>query len=77
MCTVYPTLSKFVIKQLIPFATTFLCEAGLSAMSVQKKRKEIDLMLRMACGCTYITSHQDFKHLQTICRHNVRTELIK
>ena len=39
MCTVYPALSKFVIKQVIPFATTYLCEAGFSAMSVTKTKK--------------------------------------
>ena len=35
---VYPTMSKFVVKQLIPFATTYLCEAGFSAMSVLKSK---------------------------------------
>ena len=45
MCTVYPALSKFVIKQLIPFATTYLCEADFSAMSVlkTKKRNRLDV----------------------------------
>ena len=35
---VYPTMAKYVIKQLIPFATTYLCEAGFSAMSVRKSK---------------------------------------
>ena len=45
ICTVYPVLSKFVIKQLIPFATTHLCEAGFSAISVlkTKKRNRLDV----------------------------------
>ena len=52
MCPVYPTMSKFVIKQLIPFATTYLCEAGFSAMSVLKTKHrnwlnvEVDMCFR-------------------------------
>ena len=34
----YPTMTKYVIKQLIPFATTYLCKAGFSAMSVLKSK---------------------------------------
>ena len=77
MCTVYPALSKFVIKPPIPFATTYFSKAGFNAMSVLKQRKEIDWMLKMTCSHAYVTSHQDSKNLQTICRHNVLTELIK
>ena len=38
MRSTYPIVSAFVIKQLIPFATTCLCEAAFSAMSVQKTK---------------------------------------
>ena len=36
MYKMQPTVSKFVIKKLIPFATTWLCETGFSAMCVLK-----------------------------------------
>nr|XP_039252508.1 zinc finger BED domain-containing protein 5-like [Styela clava] len=38
MCSVYPTVSKFVIKELIPFATTYPCVAGFSALAVPKTK---------------------------------------
>ena len=46
MYTVYPALSKFVIKQVVPFATTYLCEAGFSAMSVPKTKKRNRLVVK-------------------------------
>ena len=51
MQEVYPTVSKFVLQKLIPFATTWLCEAGFSAMSVLKtkhrNRLEVEADLRL------------------------------
>ena len=51
MYEVYPTVSKFIIKKLIPFATTWLCEAGFSAMCVLKtkhrNRLEVEAALRL------------------------------
>ena len=38
MRSTYPIVSAIVIKQLIPFATTWLCEAAFSAMSVLKMK---------------------------------------
>ena len=45
MQSTYPLVSAFVIKQLIPFATTgtWLCEAGFSAMSVLKTKHKNQL----------------------------------
>ena len=47
----YPTVSRFVIKKLIPFATTWLCEAGFSAMCILKtkhrNRLEVEADLRL------------------------------
>ena len=34
---VYPTVSKFVIRKLIPFATTWLCETAFSALCIENK----------------------------------------
>ena len=51
MYKVYPTVSKFVIQKLIPFATTWLCETGFSAMCVLKtkhrNRLEVESDLRL------------------------------
>ena len=38
MRSTYSIISAFVIKQLIPFATTWLCKAAFSAMSVLKMK---------------------------------------
>ena len=38
MYKMYPTVSKFVIKKLIPFATSWLCETGYSAMCALKTK---------------------------------------
>ena len=45
MRSTYPIVSAFVIKQLIPFATSWLCEAAFSAMSVlkTKHRNRLDI----------------------------------
>ena len=48
----YLTVSKFVLKKLILFATTWLCEAGFSAMCVLKIKHQnrlkvvVDLQFR-------------------------------
>ena len=36
--SIYPNVSAYVIQQLITFATTWLCEAAFSAMSVLKTK---------------------------------------
>ena len=38
MNPVHPTVSKFVIRKLIPFATTWLCETAFSALFVLKTK---------------------------------------
>ena len=51
MYKMYPTVSKFVPKKLIAFATTWLCEAGFSAVCVLKakhrNRLEVEADLRL------------------------------
>ncbi|XP_076805578.1 SCAN domain-containing protein 3-like [Clavelina lepadiformis] len=51
MYKVYPTVSKFVIQNLIPFPTTWLCETGFSAKCVLKtkhrNRLEVEHDLRL------------------------------
>ena len=37
---VYPTVSKFVIKKLIPFATTWLCKTAFSALCLLKTKHQ-------------------------------------
>ena len=48
---VYPIVSKFVIQKLIPFATTWLCETGFSAMCAlktkQRNRLKVEADLRL------------------------------
>ena len=73
MCRVYTALSKFVIKQLIPFATTYLCEAGFSAMSVlkTKKRNRLDVEDNMRlCLCNVTPRFQKLTdNMQAQCSH--------
>ena len=51
MYKMYPIVSKFVMKKLIPFATTSLREAGFSALCVLKtkhrNRLEVEADLRL------------------------------
>ena len=54
MHKIYLTVSKFVITKLIPFATTWLCEAGFSAMCVLKTKHQnqldVETDLRLCLG---------------------------
>ena len=43
MNPLYPTVSKFVKRKLIPFATTWLCETAFSALFVLKTKHRIRL----------------------------------
>ena len=38
MNPMYPTVSKFVKRKLIPFATTWLCETAFSGLCVSKTK---------------------------------------
>ena len=54
MYKMYLTVSKFVIKKLIPFVTTWLCEAGFSAMCLLKtkhrNRLDVEADLQLCLG---------------------------
>ena len=54
---IYPTVSEYVIQQLIPFATTWLCEAAFSAMSVlkTKHRNRLDVEHDLRLSLSKIT----------------------
>ena len=41
----YPIVSEISLKLLMPFPSTYLCEAVFSRTLVSKQRLEIDLML--------------------------------
>ena len=51
MYKTHPTVLKFVIKKLIPFATPWLCEAGFSAICIfitkNRNRLEVEADLRL------------------------------
>ena len=40
MNPVYPTVLKFVIRKLIPFATTWICKIAFSALCVLKTKHQ-------------------------------------
>jgi len=40
MYLIYPIVSKYVIQRLIPFATTWFCESGFSAMMVLETKRQ-------------------------------------
>jgi len=53
MYSAYPTVSKYVIQRLIPFAATWHCESGFSAMSGLKakyfNRMGVDAVISNVC----------------------------
>ena len=55
--SIYPTVYVYVIQQLIPFVTTWLCEAALSAMSVlkTKHRNRLDVEHDLRLSLSKIT----------------------
>lgn len=38
LCTEYPALANCAIKTLMPFATTYICESGFSALASLKTK---------------------------------------
>ena len=50
----YPLLSQKAVKILLPFATTYLCEAGFSALTNLKTNTDLDLLQKM----TYVYVYQ-------------------
>ena len=49
-CTEYPAISKAALRYFIPFATSYMCEAGFSAVAVikTKYRSKLDVEIRVA-----------------------------
>ena len=73
MHSTYPTLSEYVVQQLIPFATTWLCEARFSAMSVLKtkhrNRLEVEHDLRLCLSKTTPRFQKLVETKQAHCSH--------
>ena len=73
MHSTYPTLSEYVVQQLIPFATTWLCKAGFSAMSVLKtkhcNRLDVEHDLRLCLSKTTPKFHKLVETKQAHCSH--------
>ena len=73
MHSTYPTLSEYVVQQLIPFATTWLCEARFSAMSVLKtkhrNRLEVEHDLRLCLSKTTPRFQKLVETTQAHCSH--------
>ena len=49
----YPLLSQKAVKILLPFATTYLCEAEFSALTNLKTNTDLDLLQKMTYGYVY------------------------
>ena len=56
-CTEYPVISKAALRLLIPFATSYMCEAGFSAVAVikTKYRSKLDVEREMRLAVSNIT----------------------
>ena len=50
--TLFPQLSLFVLRKLLPFSSTYLCESGFSTMLniKSKNRNRLDLEVDMICS---------------------------
>jgi len=51
MYKTYPTVSKFVVQELIPFTATWLCETGLMQCAYRKRNIKSGRKLKLTCGC--------------------------
>ena len=73
MHSTYPILSEYVAQQLIPFATTWLCEAQFSAMSVLKtkhrNRLDVEHDLGLSLSKTTPRFHKFVETKQAHCSH--------
>ena len=56
-CTEYPVISKAALRLLIPFATSYMCETGFSAVAVikTKYRSKLDVEREMRVAVSNIT----------------------
>lgn len=58
-----PILGGEALKVLLPFATTFLCEAGLSALTVMKTKYRNRLQLEHDLRCSLSSTSPRFEEL--------------
>jgi len=60
----YPEISLCALKRLVPFGSTYLCEAGFSALVCMKSkyRSRLDVTSEMRCALSTIAT--DFERLQ-------------
>ena len=61
----YPEISLCALKWLVPFGSTYLCEAGFSALVCMKSkyRSRLDVTSEMRCALS--TTAPDFERLQS------------
>ena len=91
MLALYPNVAKLALKVLLPFATTYLCESGFSALVVLKTEKlnrlnvEDDMRLALSATKPRITelveamqSHPSHKHFRGVfCLFVLNYHLVK
>ena len=60
----HPELSRCAVKRVVPFGSTYLCEAGFSALVCMKSkyRSRLDVTSEMRCALS--TTAPDFDRLQ-------------
>ena len=64
--TLFPQLSLFVLRKLLPFSSTYLCESGFSTMLniKSKNRNRLDLEVDMRCSLSM--THPRIRNLVTL-----------
>ena len=74
-CTEYPAISKAALRVLIPFATSYMCEAGFSAVAVIKTKyhSKLDVERKMRVAVSNVTRR--FEALCQSKRANVSHEV--
>ena len=65
-------ISKAALRVLIPFATSYMCDAGFSAVAVKKQNIARNLMLNGKCALRFQALHYDLRRFaatkELICR---------
>ena len=64
-----PILGGEAMKALLPFATTYLCEAGFSALTVLKTKYRNRLQVEDDLRCCLTTKVPDFEDLAKAIQH--------